>query len=32
VPELSADSDEAGRGFRSEAGHRSDVKPATLSM
>ena len=26
-----ADSDEAGRGFRSEAGRRSDVKPAALS-
>ena len=27
-----ADSDEAGRGFRSEAGRRSDVKPATLPI
>jgi len=25
-----ADSDEAGRGFRFEAGHDSDLKPATI--
>jgi hypothetical protein len=27
-----ADSDEAGRGFRFEAGHDSDLKPATVPI
>jgi uncharacterized protein YcbK (DUF882 family) len=31
-PELLADSDEAGRGFRFEAGHDSDLKPATVPI
>lgn len=30
--DLSAYSDEAGRGFRSEAGRCSDVKPATIPI
>jgi hypothetical protein len=29
---LDADSDEAGRGFRFEAGHDSDLKPATVPI
>jgi hypothetical protein len=29
---VDADSDEAGRGFRSEAGRCSDVKPATIPI
>lgn len=29
---LGADSDEAGRGFRFEAGHDSDLKPATVPI
>ncbi|MFL4967846.1 MAG: hypothetical protein ACJ8EU_03885 [Xanthobacteraceae bacterium] len=31
APEI-ADSDEAGRGYRSEAGRCSDVKPATVPI
>lgn len=30
--EVAADSDEAGRGFRFEAGHDSDLKPATVPI
>jgi hypothetical protein len=30
--DLSADSDEAGRGFRFEAGHDSDLKPAAVPI
>jgi hypothetical protein len=29
---LDADSDEAGRGFRFEAGHDSDLKPAAVPI
>jgi hypothetical protein len=29
---MAADSDEAGRGFRFEAGHGSDLKPATVPI
>jgi len=32
VHRLTAYSDEAGRGFRSEAGRCSDVKPATIPI
>jgi hypothetical protein len=29
---VGADSDEAGRSFRSEAGHDSDLKPAAIPI
>jgi len=32
LPAHNADSDRSGRAFRSEAGHCSDVKPATIPL
>jgi hypothetical protein len=32
IERAAADSDETGRGFRFEAGHDSDLKPATVPI